>query len=91
MEINIPLKGEATINMAMEDIIDEINHLPLTKRFAYIGRILNELILTDQHDMTPEQRITIINFLESQYYNFTGKEPGKKKCGTVINALKGLF
>lgn len=59
MEIQIPLRGESTISMPMEYIIDEINSLPLVERFNHLAKIWKHILLNDVQDLTPEQWLTM--------------------------------
>jgi hypothetical protein len=73
MKIDIQLNGTIPVNIPLEDIITEINELPLLERFQLIAIILNNLYTRDIDKLESAHIIIIRQFLKKQNAIFNQK------------------
>ena len=64
MIMQIEIKGNIDAEVDVEQIINELNELPLMKRWQYIAKILNNVHLRNIDELEPGQKDLILNFLE---------------------------
>jgi len=73
MEITIKPRGELSFDIPNDEIIEEINLMPLTKKWGFVAELLNEINLTDKQNLTDEQTAIILDFLRRTYELYSGK------------------
>ena len=71
MEVVIVPKREFSITLPIDDIIEDINTMPLIERFAVISKLLNEIQLVNKHELTEEQKMIVLDFLKRTYELFS--------------------
>jgi hypothetical protein len=71
MEMKLPVKIEQTVqvNIELEDVIEEINLLPLSSRMNIVAKMLNE-IETENSEISDINRELILGYLQKQIIIF---------------------
>ena len=92
MELEIIPKGEFKLQVPVEDILEDINRLPLIRRFAVVKKILNDVQLLSRDELTPGQTRMVLDFLERVYELYSGSfnAPKSPKKG-FLQTLRKLF
>lgn len=67
MEINIHvnLNQNVQVSLEIDDVIEEINNMPLSQRMNIVGKLLNETE-TENSELLDEHRKIIITYLKKQ-------------------------
>lgn len=70
MEIPIQIRKNTTVEVPIEDIIEEINLMPPLERMKQISSLINGINDDDIKELTQEQIIVILKWLDRQTKRF---------------------
>ena len=73
MDVIIKPRGEIKFYMPVNDIVSDINELPLYDRFKVINKILKKVQLKNKNELSTEQTAIILNFLRRTYELYSNK------------------
>lgn len=60
------IPNEIEVNISIEDVINEINEMPITSRMSFITNILNGINTVDIQIMSDRNKETIKKYLQLQ-------------------------
>lgn len=69
IEVSVNIHQQVTVDIEIYDVLSAINDLPITKRWSYLGTIMNQLKL-DLSDLTEDQKEIVKKFLEANLLLF---------------------
>jgi len=69
INVELTLNKRVYVNVDIEDVVGSINDLPMTRRFNYIGHLINN-IETDIKELTDEQKGIIKKYLKNKLKAF---------------------
>ena len=72
MKIPVEINQNCVVSIEIEDVISEINNLPLSQRMNYVAVILNK-IETENSEIIDIHRDMILNYLQKQAIVFQNK------------------
>lgn len=70
MKITLPIKQRFEVDIDLDEIVDEINELPLVDRWNWIGKVINNIKVEDVEKLHPEHKALIKDWLERQIIKF---------------------
>jgi len=73
MEVRVQAKlnHEVSVDIHMDDIVEAIDSLPISRRYNYIGMLLNDINLDDIEKLSSAQKKMIKQYLEKQLKRFS--------------------
>lgn len=70
MKITLPIKQRFEVDIDLDEIVEEINELPLVDRWNWIGKVINNIEVEDVEKLAPEHKALIKDWLERQIIKF---------------------
>ena len=69
IEVKVKIDTKVQVPVSIDELIEGINDVPMTKRWHYIAKIINEVEVDIVH-MTDEQKEIIKNYLTEKLLLF---------------------
>lgn len=70
MKITLPIKQRFEVDIDLDEMVDEINELPLEYRWNWIGKVISDIEVEDLQELAPEHKALIKDWLERQIIKF---------------------
>lgn len=71
LKVKVKINKTVELDLPIDDVVDEINDMPIQSRFNFIAKFINEIEFDDCKELSEEQIEIITKWLKARLSNFS--------------------